>query len=90
MKMMTQEDSIRTSHIKGYVFSKENGDRYRDTNGAFKSALKKAKIEDFKFYDIRHAFASHWVMRGGNLKGLQQILGYFSMTMRYSHLLKEF
>lgn len=85
-------DSMKTRHIKGYVFCKENGERYTDINGAFRSALRKAKITDFRFHDLRHSFASHWVMRGGSLRGLQQILGHSSitMTMRYSHLSKEF
>ena len=74
------------------MFCKENGERYKDINGAFKSALRKAKITDCHFHDLRHTFASHWIMRGGSLKGLQVILGHstISMTMRYSHLSKEF
>lgn len=40
------------------------------------------------FHDFRHTFASHWVMRGGDLFKLQKILGHKSvqMTMRYAHL----
>lgn len=37
---------------------------------------------------LRHTFASHWVMTGGDLFKLQKILGHATvqMTMRYSHL----
>lgn len=43
---------------------------------------------------MRHTFASHYMMRGGDILGLQRILGYSSMTMtmtmtmtmRYAHL----
>ena len=40
------------------------------------------------FHGLRHTFASHWVMRGGDLFKLQKILGHSSveMTMRYAHL----
>lgn len=40
------------------------------------------------FHDLRHTFASHWVMRGGDLFKLQKILGHktVDMTMRYAHL----
>lgn len=40
------------------------------------------------FHDLRHTFASHWMMRGGDLFKLQKILGHKSvqMTMRYAHL----
>lgn len=41
-----------------------------------------------RFHDLRHTFASHWVMKGGDLFKLQKILGHQSvqMTMRYAHL----
>jgi len=37
---------------------------------------------------MQHTFASHFVMRGGNILTLQKILGHSSltMTMRYAHL----
>lgn len=40
------------------------------------------------FHDLRHTFASHWVMKGGDIFKLQKILGHKSiqMTMRYAHL----
>ena len=54
----------------------------------FKKALKKAKIVDFRFHDLRHTFASHFVMRTSDLPALQRILGHASplMTARYAHL----
>jgi integrase len=41
-----------------------------------------------RFHDLRHTFASHWMMEGGDLFKLQKILGHkdVSMTMRYAHL----
>ena len=40
------------------------------------------------FHDLRHTFASHWAMRGGDMFKLQKILGHkdIKMTLRYSHL----
>lgn len=40
------------------------------------------------FHDLRHTFASAWVMKGGDLFKLQKVLGHKSiqMTMRYAHL----
>ncbi|MDH4651418.1 tyrosine-type recombinase/integrase [Pseudomonas sp. BN606] len=37
---------------------------------------------------LRHTFASHFIMNGGNILTLQKILGHASltMTMRYAHL----
>lgn len=41
-----------------------------------------------RFHDLRHTFASHWVMNGGYLLKLQKILGHktIQMTQRYAHL----
>jgi site-specific recombinase XerD len=40
-----------------------------------------------RFHDLRHAFASHWVMNGGDIYRLKDILGHASiaMTNRYAH-----
>jgi integrase len=55
---------------------------------AWEHAVADAKIEDFHFHDLRHHFASSFMMRGGTLLALQKILGHASlaMTMRYAHL----
>ncbi len=66
-------------------------DRVKNVRTSFQAALKLADIDDFKFHDLRHTFASHFIMRGGNLKDLQEILDHKSMTMtlRYAHLTQE-
>lgn len=40
---------------------------------------------------LRHTFASHFMMNGGNILVLQRILGHtdIKMTMRYSHFSPE-
>ena len=40
---------------------------------------------------LRHTFASHFMMNGGNVIALQKILGHHSliMTMRYAHFSPE-
>ena len=42
----------------------------------------------FSFHSLRHTFASHFMMAGGDIYRLQRILGHKSivMTERYSHL----
>lgn len=54
----------------------------------FELALNAAGIAGFRFHDIRHTFASHFIMKTGNLPALQKILGHSSpiMTQRYAHL----
>ena len=65
--------------------------RQRRMRTAFESAVKAARIGDFVFHDSRHHFASWFVMRGGSLRALQEILGHadLKMTLRYAHLAPE-
>jgi integrase len=54
---------------------------------AFRLALKKARIEDFHFHDLRHTFATRLVQAGVDLYKVQRLLGHKSpiMTQRYAH-----
>ena len=44
------------------------------------------------WHALRHTFASHYMMNGGNLLALQQLLGHASlaMTLVYSHLASDY
>ncbi|WP_230945807.1 tyrosine-type recombinase/integrase [Burkholderia cepacia] len=58
---------------------------------AFRSAIDRANIvlpDGQLTHVLRHTFASHFMIRGGNILTLQRILGHQSlmMTMRYAHL----
>ena len=75
---------------KGYVFPsprKENAP-YTDINHTFRRIADKANIENVRFHDLRHTFASHLVMNGVDIRTVQELLGHanVTMTMRYSHL----
>lgn len=54
---------------------------------AFRLALKKARIEEFHFHDLRHTFATRLVQAGVELYKVQRLLGHKSpmMTQRYAH-----
>jgi len=71
-----------------YVFRNKEGKPFRDIRKSFKSALKRSGLEDFRFHDLRHTFASHLVMCGIDLNTVKELLGHKSldMTLRYSHL----
>ena len=84
---------LKTLYMKASsscVFS-ENGKSYRSVREGFNNAVKRARIKDFRFHDLRHCFASYLAMSGCNLKTIQELLGHkdIKMTMRYSHLSKE-
>lgn len=52
------------------------------------AALEAAKIEDFRFHDLRHAHASYLAMSGASLAELAEALGHKTLAMvkRYAHL----
>ncbi len=54
----------------------------------YKTCLDRAKLDRIRFHDLRHTFASHWVMASGDIFRLQKILGHkdIKTTMRYAHL----
>jgi integrase len=58
---------------------------------AFKGSLKRSGIEDFRFHDLRHTFASHLIMRRRSQREVQELLGHKTVTMtnRYAHLGEE-
>jgi integrase len=39
---------------------------------AFENAVAEAKLDNFNFHDLRHHFASWFVMRGGSLQALKE------------------
>ncbi len=54
----------------------------------FSKVRGRAGMEDVRFHDLRHTFASWWVQKGGNLNALRDILGHSSLAMveRYAHM----
>lgn len=70
------------------AFPSPSSNRPIDFRSAWRVAVKKAKLEDFKFHDLRHSFASYCVMNGSSLSEVGEILGHrnIQMSKRYSHL----
>ncbi|MNL25058.1 Tyrosine recombinase XerD [compost metagenome] len=72
----------------GYVFPGQDGERMTDVKTAWLELLKNAGIEDFRWHDMRHDFASRLVMAGVPLNTVRDLLGHsdIKMTLRYAHL----
>lgn len=80
---------------KRYGSSKGKAGRFFQYGyGAFREGVEKACLALPKgqlTHVLRHTFASHFMMNGGNILTLQKILGHSNliMTMRYAHLAPE-
>lgn len=79
--------------IKQHIKTKkiETGRIFEDCYNTFREAIERTKIElpaGQLTHVLRHSFASHFMMEGGNILSLQKILDHQSltMTMRYAHL----
>lgn len=73
---------------------KKRGALFTPCYSAFRMAMKRTGIElphRQSSHVLRHTFASHFMMNGGNILVLQRILGHtdIKMTMRYSHFSPE-
>jgi integrase len=76
----------------GYVFENPyTGKPYDDVKKSFKTALKMAGIEDFRFHDLRHTYASYALLQGGDLRTVQELLGHgrVTTTEKYTHVLSQ-
>lgn len=90
----TKGKKNRTVPISKELFNTLPDDRagrlFSDCYGAFRSALERTGIElpaGQLTHVLRHTFASHFMMNGGNILVLQRVLGHtdIKMTIRYAH-----
>ena len=88
VKEITGHMNYVFSHLKG----KDKGKPINDVKTAFHSACERAGIQDFRWHDLRHTFASWLVMKRVSLLAVQKLLGHKSMrmTLRYAHLAPDY
>lgn len=73
-------------------FPNERGEMFSPNaklEALFRRALERAKLPRIRVHDLRHLFASHFVMGGGDIFTLQRILGHSSPQLTsdtYAHL----
>ncbi|CAB5162503.1 XerC Integrase [uncultured Caudovirales phage] len=79
--------SLKGMH-KEYVFTRCGHGMDQIDDSMFKRACRKAGIEDFRFHDLRHTWASWHAQAGTPLTKLQALGGWrtIQMVLRYAHL----
>jgi site-specific recombinase XerD len=79
------------SNGSAFVSPVAKDDQQRDWRRWFERAVDKAKLENFRWHDLRHTFASRLVMAGVDIRTVQELLGHktIQMTMRYAHLSQD-
>jgi len=70
--------------------SPKTGEQIRWIKTAWKKVLEDAEIDNFRWHDMRHDFASQLVMKGVDLNTVRELLCHSDMkiTLRYAHLAK--
>jgi integrase len=65
--------------------------RIQKSSTAWNKARRRAGIEDFRFHDLRHTWASWHVQSGTSLPELMELGGWksYEMVLRYAHLAPE-
>ena len=89
-----KEKSLEIQQDKetNYCFPNEEGGLWQNNlRRSFMALLKKAKIENFRFHDLRHTFASQLSKAGVDIYKISKLLGHSSTrtTQIYAHLLPE-
>ena len=95
LDVLSEIKALPTTDRKGLIFKNEKGhsiDSDNFTKRNFNRDIKESGVRLIRFHDLRHTFASHFVMNGGSIHDLQMILGHsdIKMTMRYAHLAPEY
>lgn len=73
------------------IFPNKDGKQFNEIKKSWATILKIAEIEDFRWHDLRHHFASKLAMAGVDLNTIRELLGHadIKMTLRYAHLAPE-
>jgi integrase len=81
----------RQPRINEFVFNYKDLPVGECNTKAFKNALKRCGIENFRWHDLRHTWASWHIQSGTSLQELQALGGWsdFAMVLRYAHLSSE-
>lgn len=72
---------------EGWVFKGSRADAPADLDKPWRKVREAAKLDNFRFHDLRHTTASYLTMHGASLAEVAEALGHRTLVMakRYSH-----
>lgn len=78
----------QTGQHSDFVFTYKGRPIKQCNTKAWRNALSRAEITNFRWHDLRHTWASWHVQSGTSLQELQQLGGWanFETVLRYAHL----
>jgi integrase len=84
-------DLAAKSQPTGYIFPGKNKNKPMELRRAFKTAIKRAGLKNFRGHDCRHSYATEMLAQGLSLGEIGHLLGHrsVSMTRRYAHLVES-
>jgi integrase len=76
----------RSTHVFTNPDTRDRYDRFN--NGAWRKLLVRARIENFRWHDLRHTFGSRLAQAGRSILEIKELMGHsdVTVTMRYAHL----
>lgn len=91
LEILTEYKRVHQRIDTPLVFPSEDGTKHAECRMAWRNAVKKAELTNFRFHDLRHTAASYLAMNGASLIEIAAVLGHktLSMVKRYSHLSEQ-
>lgn len=88
MQVLKEQQALQKESPCKWVFAKAGRPVHQTGTRAWREALERAGIENFRWHDLRHTWASWHVQNGTPLHVLQELGGWSSLKMvqRYAHL----
>lgn len=98
----TKGGKVRVIPLNGIVkaelmglLERRNGDDkvfpFTSIRTAWENARRRAGLDDLRFHDLRHTFATRLVQSGANIVEIQKLLGHSTLlvTQRYTHACED-
>lgn len=75
----------------GYIFPGKDKSKPLELRKAFRTAIRQARLKNFRGHDCRHSYATAMLAQGLSLGEIGHLLGHRSVTMtrRYAHLVES-